>query len=68
MAKNIQPNLKLISGYLKLGNSENFVIPEYQYSYSWGIAQCDKLWQDIETENELSKHGIFIEPDLFTNF
>ncbi len=49
MAKNIEPTLKLISGYLKLGKSENFVIPEYQRSYSWSIAHCDKLWQDIET-------------------
>lgn len=49
MAKNIEPNLKLISGYLKLGKSENFVIPEYQRSYSWSISHCDKLWQDIET-------------------
>ena len=48
MAKNIEPTLKLISGYLKLGKSENFVIPEYQRGYSWDITQCDKLWQDIE--------------------
>jgi hypothetical protein len=48
MAKNIEPTLKLISGYLKLEKSENFVIPEYQRSYSWDITQCDKLWQDIE--------------------
>jgi uncharacterized protein with ParB-like and HNH nuclease domain len=48
MAKNIEPNLKLISEYLKLKKAENFVIPEYQRSYSWDIAQCDKLWQDIE--------------------
>jgi len=48
MAKNIEPTLKLISGYLKLQKSENFVIPEYQRSYSWGIIHCDKLWQDIE--------------------
>jgi hypothetical protein len=48
MAKNIEPTLKLISGYLKLGKSANFVIPEYQRGYSWGITQCDKLWQDIE--------------------
>lgn len=48
MAKNIEPTLKLISGYLKLQKLENFVIPEYQRSYSWEIAQCDKLWQDIE--------------------
>ena len=48
MAKNIEPTLKLISEYLKLRKSENFIIPEYQRSYSWGISHCDKLWQDIE--------------------
>ncbi len=48
MAKNIEPTLKLISSYLRLGKDENFVIPEYQRGYSWEIAQCDKLWQDIE--------------------
>ena len=48
MAKNIEPNLKLISEYLKLKKVENFVIPEYQRGYSWDITQCDKLWQDIE--------------------
>lgn len=49
MAKDIEPKLKLISGYLKLEKSQNFVIPEYQRGYSWDIIQCDKLWQDIET-------------------
>lgn len=49
MAKNIEPTLKLISKYLKLEKSENFVIPEYQRGYSWDITQCDKLWQDIES-------------------
>lgn len=48
MAKNIELTLKLISGYLKLDKSENFVIPEYQRGYSWDINQCDKLWQDID--------------------
>lgn len=48
MAKNIEPNLKLISAYLKLSKTENFVIPEYQRGYSWDVTQCDKLWQDIE--------------------
>ncbi len=48
MTKNIEPTLKLISGYLKLDKAENFVIPEYQRGYSWDITQCDKLWQDIE--------------------
>ena len=49
MAKNIEPTLKLISKYLKLDKSENFVIPEYQRGYSWDITQCDKLWQDIDS-------------------
>ena len=49
MAKNIDPQLKLISGYLKLEKTANFVIPEYQRGYSWNITHCDKLWQDIES-------------------
>ena len=48
MAKNIEPQLKLISEYLRLDKSANFVIPEYQRGYSWTITHCDKLWQDIE--------------------
>lgn len=48
MAKNIDPELKLISSYLKINEKESFVIPEYQREYSWNINQCDKLWQDIE--------------------
>lgn len=48
MTKNIEPTLRPISGYLKLRKSENFAIPEYQRSYSWGITNCDKLWQDIK--------------------
>lgn len=48
MAKNIDPQLKVISEYLKLKQNENFVIPEYQRGYSWNITQCDKLWQDID--------------------
>jgi uncharacterized protein with ParB-like and HNH nuclease domain len=48
MAKNIEPKLQFISGYLKLEKVTNFVIPEYQRGYSWNITQCDKLWQDIE--------------------
>lgn len=47
MAKNIEPNLKLISEYLTISENEKFVIPEYQRGYSWEISQCDKLWQDI---------------------
>lgn len=48
MAKNIEPRLRKIGEYLKLEDSSTFVIPEYQRAYSWGIKQCDKLWQDLE--------------------
>jgi len=48
MEKNIDPNLKLISNYLKLKKNEKFVIPRFQRAYSWQITQCDKLWADIE--------------------
>lgn len=47
MAKNIEPKLKKIGEYLKLEDNAIFIIPEYQRAYSWGIAHCDKLWQDI---------------------
>ena len=46
MPKKIEPMLKKIGEYLELGDSL-FVIPEYQRAYSWGIDNCDKLWQDI---------------------
>ena len=48
MAKDIEPNLKLISQYIALEKNDIFVIPEYQRGYSWDIPRCDKLWQDIE--------------------
>jgi len=47
MAKNIEPDLRKIGDYLKLDEDAVFVIPEYQRAYSWGIENCDKLWQDI---------------------
>ena len=44
MAKNIEPKLKKIG---ELDEDTVFTIPEYQRAYSWGIENCDKLWQDI---------------------
>ena len=47
MPKNIEPSLKKVGEYLKLGKSTIFEIPAYQRAYSWGIENCDKLWQDV---------------------
>lgn len=47
MLKNIEPKLRKIGDYLKLEKETMFIIPEYQRPYSWEIANCDKLWQDI---------------------
>ncbi|MGN1466668.1 MAG: DUF262 domain-containing protein [Ruminococcus sp.] len=47
MAKSIEPKLRKIGAYLKLEEDTIFTIPEYQRPYSWEIAHCDKLWQDI---------------------
>ncbi len=49
MAKNIEPRLKFISEYLKIATNEKFLIPEYQRGYSWGVTQCDDLFQSIES-------------------
>ncbi len=48
MRKNIEPMLKEIKRYLGLKKNQNFVIPEYQREYQWGIDKCDQLLQDIE--------------------
>lgn len=47
MAKKIEPNPRLIGDYLKLENNAKFIIPAYQRAYSWGIEQCDKLWNNL---------------------
>ena len=47
MTKKIDPELKLVSEYLTIAECEQFVIPEYQRSYSWTIVECDKLLQDV---------------------
>ena len=60
MAKNIEPKLKKIGEYLKLKGDVVFVVPDYQRAYSWGISNCDKLWQDIlDFVESDSKDGYF---------
>jgi uncharacterized protein with ParB-like and HNH nuclease domain len=46
MVKNIEPNLKLISDFLKLEDDSHFLIPEYQRAYTWNVEQCGKLFAD----------------------
>ena len=69
MAKNIEPKLKKIGDYLKLEEDTVFTIPEYQRAYSWGIDNCDKLWQDIN-DFAVSRKLIycFIEPRLIKTY
>ena len=57
MAKNIEQKLRKIGEYLKLDDDAVFVIPEYQRPYSWGIENCDKLWQDIVDFSEKENKG-----------
>lgn len=47
MAKEIEPKLQTIGAYLT--KKDIFCIPAYQRAYSWNIANCDKLWQDVES-------------------
>lgn len=65
MAKNIEPSLKSIGDYLSQKKKERFVIPEYQRGYSWDIAQCDKLWQDIEDFIEVNGGDGDVDPYFF---
>ena len=43
---------KKISSLLSLADDSNvdkqYVIPEYQRPYRWGINECDTLWADIK--------------------
>ena len=51
MASNIDPQLKTIKQYFDYGvevDNRQLVIPEFQRAYSWGIEQCDELWNDID--------------------
>ena len=61
MVKSIEPKLRKIGQYLKLDEDTIFTIPEYQRPYSWGIDNCDKLWQDIKdfSEKKEIKDGYF---------
>ena len=43
-----------------LEGSKQYVIPVYQRIYSWGQAQCDRLWSDIVQMHKCQKSGHFI--------
>lgn len=45
--RSIDPELQKIKDFIN--KDTIFTIPEYQRAYSWGINNCDKMWQDIIT-------------------
>jgi uncharacterized protein with ParB-like and HNH nuclease domain len=55
-----------------LSNNQQFVIPIYQRTYSWGINQCYQLWEDIlkVIRNDISAHFIgsivYVSDGLYT--
>lgn len=69
MGNEIKPRLEKVGNYLNHVGDESFVfeIPEYQRAYSWGIVNCDKLWQDIvEYNDSQSKDGYFFGTVIVT--
>lgn len=68
MSKDIEPKLKKIGDYLKISDDDAlFVIPAYQRAYSWGISQCDKLWQDIVDFSENSRKDNYFFGTIIIN-
>ena len=67
MAKSIEPKLRKIGDYLKLDDSTVFLIPEYQRAYSWGISNCDKLWQDINDFVEMGSKDRYFFGTIIIN-
>ncbi|MEI7452512.1 MAG: DUF262 and DUF1524 domain-containing protein [Candidatus Falkowbacteria bacterium] len=55
-----------------LSNNQQFVIPIYQRTYSWGISHCHQLWEDIlkVIRNDISAHFIgsivYVSDGLYT--
>lgn len=43
-----------------LNGYKQFTIPVYQRPYSWGIEQCDKLWNDIVDMQNNNRIGHFV--------
>ncbi len=43
-----------------LNGTRQFIIPVYQRLYSWGMPQCERLWDDIVTMEKLNKQGHFV--------
>lgn len=46
--------------YAILNGNKQFLIPVYQRYYSWGLAQCQRLWMDIVDMQKKNKYGHFV--------
>lgn len=54
MRNDIQPNLQTIGAYFQ---KYEFYIPSFQRPYSWQVAQCEQLIEDIERHQENFDHS-----------
>ncbi|MEA4921708.1 MAG: DUF262 and DUF1524 domain-containing protein [Clostridiaceae bacterium] len=45
---------EILNGY------RQFIIPVYQRTYSWELAQCEKLWKDIVSMQKENRTGHFV--------
>ena len=46
--------------YAILNGNKQFLIPVYQRFYSWELAQCQRLWNDIVSMQKQQKVGHFV--------
>ncbi|MFH0856370.1 MAG: DUF262 domain-containing protein [bacterium] len=56
-----------------LNSNQQFIIPVYQRTYSWGISQCRQLWEDLMRviKNNVEAHFIgsivYVSDGLYVN-
>lgn len=63
--RSIDPELLKIRDFIN--KDTVFTIPEYQRAYSWGINNCDKMWQDIISYTEIGAKDSYFFGTIIIN-